>query len=230
MLRRGLFLFMPILIALGLFAVGHAAPVEQTTLVPATFPIIVTVQRSANVRSGPGTEFSIISGARAGQRLSVIGCNLDCSWYQLAEDCWIAAFLVLPEQAIAPPQVTAGLQLPTNDARLPTVVVSVPITVTGATTQTTHCPQTLAPVNTYAGPGTFYPVVDTRPAAECVAVIGRNAAGDWFQLSHGMWILAAAVLYADPIETMPVTEPTATPTPQPPSPLSTPASASEPVS
>src|SRR4051812_28176193 len=94
MVRRGLLVLLPILIALGLFAIGRAAPFKQASAQSVVFPVVVTVLKSANVRAGPGTEFAIVSGARAGEHLNVIGCSGDCSWYQLAEDCWIAAFLV----------------------------------------------------------------------------------------------------------------------------------------
>lgn len=214
MLQRGLLTFFAILLPLGIFATGHAsAPAQQrVTTQIATFPIVVTVQSSANVRSGPGTEFPIISAARPGQRLNVYGCNLDCSWYLLADNCWIAAFLVEPEQPIIP--ATGG------NGQMPNVVVSVPITVPGSPLQRIRCPQTAVDIVTYAGPATFYPVVDSRPAGECVAIVGRNTAGDWYQLSHGMWIDAAAVIYAEPLEFIPITDKIFTPTPVlPPTPI-----------
>lgn len=212
MLRRGLLLLIVVMVTLGFVAITRAAPVNHavptTPVVLTQFPTVVVVKSSANVRSGPGTEYAVISGARPGQRLSVVGCNADCSWYRLANDCWIAAFLVKPE---LPPAA-------------PTVMVSIPITIPG---QPTQCPQTNSPTTTYAGPGTFYPTVDMRPAGECVAIIGRNSAGDWYQLYRGMWIQSAAVVYADPLETMPITEPTATPTPTP-LPTNTPIPGSQP--
>src|SRR5262249_38867824 len=65
--------------------------------------------------------------------------------------------------------------------------------------------------------------VDSRPAGECVAAIGRNATGDWYQLAHGMWIHAEAIIYGDPLETIPVTDQPYTPTPVlPPTPYITP--------
>ena len=213
MFRRGFLLLLAILLTLGFFANGRAAPVEQIGPAPFAFPTNATVLSSANVRAGPGTEYAIISGARAGQTVSIVGCNIDCSWYKLAEDCWIAAFLVKPELPV-PPTPTVGV------VYIPTIVVNGAVIVPDGIPQATQCPQTNAQVNTYAGPSTFYPVVDTRPAHECVSVIGRNTPGDWFQLSHGMWIAASAILYAEPIETMPVTDriftatllPTPTPT------------------
>lgn len=243
-LFRHCLLLFSMLIPLSAFAIGHAAaPVEQLTPTPAaltpvgmTFPLVVKVLKPANVRSGPGTNYPVISGAKPGQRLTVLGCNSDCTWYQLAEDCWIAAFLVKPEapmvaqttiapQATVAPQVSMTTVVTSGLVSLPTVVVSIPVTVANTFVQTTRCPQTAIPTNTYAGPGFFFPIVDTRPAGECIAAVGRNTLGDWLQLSHGMWIEAAVIAYAEPIELLPITDRifTATPEPTPtPFPIETP--------
>jgi hypothetical protein len=228
MFRRGLLLLLPILVTFTIVVNSRAA----SSLQPTVFPILVTVQSSANLRAGPGTDFAITGGAKSGQVFYALGCNDDCSWVQLGPDCWIAAFLVAPYLPVAPV--------------IPTVNVAIPITITATLTDTflivldestpspldavgliTQCPQTREETNTYAGPSTFYPVVDTRPAGECVAVVGRNRLGDWFQLSHGMWLPATVVIYAEPIIYMPITEPTATPTPTP-LPTSTPLPGSQP--
>ena len=225
--RRGLFLLIALLVPLSAFAVGQAAaPRDQFPAIAlTTFPAVVTVVKSANVRAGPGTDFPVISGARPGQRLTVLGCNVDCTWYQLDNDCWIAAFLVKPEQPVVAPPAANVTRLPGDDLRLPTVVVSIPITAPDTTTQTTRCPQTIATVNTYAGPGTFYAVVEVLPAGTCVATVGRNALGDWVQLSKGMWLLSAAILYAEPVELLPVNDRIFTATPEPtPTPIPSPTS------
>jgi uncharacterized protein YraI len=224
MFRHGLFVLVSVLIAFSAFAGGHAAtmpgtvpgkPTAASPALPITFPAVGKVLKSANVRSGPGTNYAVISSARPGQRLNLLGCNADCSWYQLADDCWIAAFLIEVEQPTAIGAQVTTVQLPPADARLPTVVVSIPITVSDVTSQTTRCPQTMAALNVYAGPGTFYLTAGTLPAGECISVIGRNAIGDWFLLSQGFWVLAAAVLYAEPIETMPIADRFFTATPEP---------------
>jgi hypothetical protein len=142
----------------------------------------------------------------------VLGCNADCSWYELANDCWIAAFLVELEAPLPP----------TPPLALPTVVINIPVALPNPGEQPTRCPQTLGPTTTYAGPGTFYPVVDTRPAGECVAVVGRNALGDWLQLSHGMWIPTSALVFVEPIELLPITDRIFTATPEPTPTASTP--------
>ncbi len=47
-----------------------------------------------NAPAGPSTTNAIVGKAFAGQVVNIIGCNADCSWYQLADTKWIAAFLV----------------------------------------------------------------------------------------------------------------------------------------
>jgi uncharacterized protein YraI len=224
MFVRGLLVTLSILLTLGYVATSRASThanspansIEHLEPIPlTTFPVVVTVLKSANVRAGPGTEYAIISAARPGQRLNVLGCNIDCSWYLLAEDCWIAAFLAEPEQPVTTVPAFPTVAIPGN-APVPTIVVGVPITVGGTATPAVRCPQTAGDVVTYAGPATFYPVVDLRPVGECLAIIGRNAAGDWYQLVHGMWIDAGAVLYAPPIEFLPITDQIITATPPPP--------------
>jgi len=54
----------------------------------------VTVLKNANLRAGPGTSFAIVGHAKVGQVLEVIGQNANGTWYQLTNECWIAAFLV----------------------------------------------------------------------------------------------------------------------------------------
>ncbi|MEZ4863122.1 MAG: hypothetical protein R3C14_17515 [Caldilineaceae bacterium] len=52
------------------------------------------VTRAANLRTGPGLTFAIVDQARAQQKITVVACNEQCSWYRLADGKWIAAFLV----------------------------------------------------------------------------------------------------------------------------------------
>jgi|GEM_PF-4222601 len=57
----------------------------------------VTAQDS-NLRSGPGTSYSIIGGLVAGESFVIVGRNDDKSWYRIrlldGEVAWLAAFLV----------------------------------------------------------------------------------------------------------------------------------------
>jgi hypothetical protein len=49
---------------------------------------------NANLRSGPGTTFSIVGSVKAGQALDVVGRNAAGDWLRLASGEWIAARLV----------------------------------------------------------------------------------------------------------------------------------------
>jgi uncharacterized protein YraI len=171
----------------------------STTVAQPAGPRQITVQANANLRAGPGTNFAIVGRAWPGQLLPALACNADCAWVQVAVDCWIAAFLVTPQPHALPLAIDSAPSLAAT-ASLTIPATSVP----PAIVQTTRCPQTNGPVNTFAGPGIFYPVVDTRPQGECVAVVARTQAGDWFQLSHGMWLPAAVVRYAEPLRSIPV--------------------------
>jgi hypothetical protein len=47
--------------------------------------------------------------------------------------------------------------------------------------------------NLRAGPGTRYAIVASAPAGQQLALVARNAAGDWLRLENGVWIFAALV-------------------------------------
>lgn len=50
--------------------------------------------RAANLRSGPGTTFTLVGTVQMGQALAVVGRNPAGDWLQLQSGAWIAAFLV----------------------------------------------------------------------------------------------------------------------------------------
>jgi Zn-dependent protease with chaperone function len=91
MFRRLLPLFFACLLILLPYAEAHAAPVQQQQSAT-TYQAIVNT--TANIRSGPGLEYSVVTQAQAGQTLTVVACNEDCSWLKLDTGNWIAAFLV----------------------------------------------------------------------------------------------------------------------------------------
>jgi hypothetical protein len=75
------------------------------------------VTATANLRSGPGTTFSIVGRATPGQTVTLTGANADGSWQQLDSGVWIASFLVSQvsqpaagagQQAAVPPPAPAG--------------------------------------------------------------------------------------------------------------------------
>lgn len=83
---------------------------------------LVEVQRDANLRGGPGTSYAVIGGAKTGDVLEVVGQNEGGTWYQLGNDAWIAASLVV---RIAPePDAEADSGAPITPTVSPTVAPS----------------------------------------------------------------------------------------------------------
>lgn len=149
-----------------------------------------TVNRDANLRSGPGTNYTIIGKAASGQAVTLVDENDAGSWYQLAEGQWIASFLV---------NLTTGTPLPapTNAA------------ATGATAQRA--------ANLRAGPGVNYAVTGVVRSGQALELVGANADRSWLQLANGAWIAAFLVnqAAAGPATTVPAASvvPVATATP-----------------
>jgi uncharacterized protein YraI len=183
-------------------SVLQAAPRIQ----PTTFPAMGTVNAKANVRSGPGTDNGIVASASAGTSVVILACNDDCSWYQIAADRWIAAFLVDLDSATTAPAVQPN----------------------AATTTSSASATANANANIRSGPGTTYDVVGRATSGQTLTVTGRNEAGDWYQLADGTWIAAFLVdgaLGALPIVGVAATEnvaPVAAPTQVPAAPTAAP--------
>lgn len=76
------------------------------TPTPAPIYIEAIVNDVANLRDGPGTDFAIVGKVAVGERVEIAGQSENGEWYRLADDAWIAAFLVEPP--IAPPPVVAS--------------------------------------------------------------------------------------------------------------------------
>jgi hypothetical protein len=83
------------------YANVHAAPMQQESVTSRQG----VVNTTANIRSGPGTNYSVVGQAQTGQVLTVTACNEDCSWYQLDTGNWIAAFLI---DLLDPPVASPG--------------------------------------------------------------------------------------------------------------------------
>lgn len=78
--------------------------------------------RTANLRSGPGTTFPLVGTVQAGQALAVVARNPAGDWLQLQSGAWIAAFLVnrvavgLPVIGEEPPPFPAPTPVATSTA------------------------------------------------------------------------------------------------------------------
>lgn len=144
------------------------------------------VKRNANLRSGPGTSYTVTGQAAQGQMVNIVGQST--TWYQLAEGQWIAGFLVN-----------------VNSARTPTPTIA---SAANATAKQT--------ANLRAGPGTTYAISGSVVAGQQLTIVGSNANRSWLQLANGAWIAAFLVNQPDNTSsnaTVTVPRPTATPAP-----------------
>lgn len=121
------------------------------------------VNRNANLRSGPGTSYTITGQAAQGQVVNIVGQSN--TWYQLAEGQWIAAFLVNVNRASTPTPTTAA--------------------TTNATAKQA--------ANLRAGPGVNYAISGSVVAGQRLTLVGSNASRSWLQLANGAWIAAFLV-------------------------------------
>lgn len=89
-----------------------------------TSEITGTVNRDANLRSGPGTNYAIAGSAKNGDKVTIVDKNADSSWLQLSDGKWIASFLV-----------NLGLTPTANSTPVPTGVIT-PTTATASISPT----------------------------------------------------------------------------------------------
>lgn len=136
-----------------------------------------TVNDNANLRTGPGTSYTIAGAATQGTTVTIVGKDDTGEWYHLDNGQWIAAFLVdvaTPTPEAIPTATPAG-----QAAQQP---VNVPPSVVIANN-----------ANLRAGPDTTFPIVGHANVGQVLTVIAKNAEGTWYQLVDQAWIAAFLV-------------------------------------
>lgn len=103
------------------------APSQQPVLDSDTASVVIMAQNMANVRSGPGTDYAVISQLAGGFTFPVIGVSEDGGWWRLnecssplnevLEECWISA-----DPAITGAVETAGIGGQAAPGQQPTAV------------------------------------------------------------------------------------------------------------
>ena len=148
------------------------------SLTMAQTPNMGAVIRHANLRAGPGTTYPVVGAARPGQSVTIIGSNAAGDWYRLADEQWIAAFLVniTPPNSALPPTPNAPV----------TPLAATPLAAATSGTANRNA-------NLRAGPGTTYAIVGTVRSGQLLNLIGRTADGSWVQIEGGAWIAAFLV-------------------------------------
>ena len=84
--------------------------------------------KGANLRGGPGTNYRIVGGVKAGDALSIVARNTKGDWYQLANGAWIAASLA----ANAPAGLPLAAVIPIPPAAKPPPMPTAPPAVRAA--------------------------------------------------------------------------------------------------
>ena len=90
---------------------------------------------AANLRGGPGTDYSRTGSVGAGETIQLAGRSANGEWYQLADGSWIAAFLIevaenslpvveAPTDADMQSPDTAYIEAPTPTPEIPPTVTS----------------------------------------------------------------------------------------------------------
>ena len=132
-----------------------------------------------------------------------------------------------PTPTPPPPTPTPEVPTPTPAAELPTPTPNPPTSTSDPPTSTPiPKPQVVVKsnVNVRSGPGTAYPRLGTLEAGQQFDIVGRNQAGDWWQIcclaGERAWVTASLVDTAGPTDTVSVATDIpplpATPTPSPP--------------
>ena len=121
-------------------------PTRLTSLTPTPVKAITTT--GSNIRTGPGTNYSVIQVAKKGESLNIVGQNETALWYQLDSGGWISASLVNPAPEEMPIVVTpvppvvapkATATVKSTTAPQATKTIAPPATVQVATPTPTQC-------------------------------------------------------------------------------------------
>ena len=151
---------------------------------------VVTV--GSNVRSGPGTNYSVVGGLTQGTQ--VTGRYTNNNWFDMGNGRFVFGELLDAPSQPAPPAPTP----PSPPSPPPSDTVTRVVT-TGA--------------NVRSGPGTNYSIVGGL--AQGTQVTGRYTNNNWFDMGNSRFVSGG--LLADPSQPAPPTPP-APPAPQPPPP------------
>lgn len=186
------------------------APVEPPAEPTATpTPFLVVSSAVANARSGPGTDYQQVGELPQGAQLSLVARNEAGDWWQVCcvddQPVWVFNDLVTVQGSPDGIAVAANVPPPPTPTPSPTpqpeVVVANPR------------------VNVRSLPGEEAPVLGQVLNGERLSIVGRNQAGDWWQVccfqGNNVWISAEVVQAVGPLEQVALSPdlPTATPVP-----------------
>jgi uncharacterized protein YraI len=118
---------------------GSTPTIPAATQPPATATSaspLVTANLDANVRSGPGTNYSIVGGLAEGESALVTGRNAGTSWWQISYEgrsAWIANSVVTANTLAFNAPVVEAPPPPATNTPLPPTATSLPTATSGPT-------------------------------------------------------------------------------------------------
>ena len=124
----------------------------------------LTVTSDVNVRSGPGTGYSVLGIARAGQTLTATGSAEDGKWYRVTYDGKTG---YVNRKLVNASGFTAGAAAGTP-----------------APAATSGTLEVIADVNIRSGPGTGYSILNTAKAGETLEFVSHTAS-NWYEVKQG---------------------------------------------
>lgn len=157
---------------------GTAATTPEVVAAPGTggaATATVTGAGTLNVRSGPGTEFSLLSTLPDGQSVTLAGRNTDATWLQVSlpdgQLGWVSAQFVTSAVALT--------NVPVAETAVAVQNVSPAPNTGGATIGVVAVTGTL---NVRFGPGVTFTSFAALTNGENVTLEGRSADGAWIQV------------------------------------------------
>ncbi|MFZ1401043.1 MAG: SH3 domain-containing protein [Candidatus Promineifilaceae bacterium] len=182
--------YVQLTIPVGNLPIMDGSTPASSTATPAPVVNAATVSTgAANVRSGPGIGYGIVTMVNQGQTVSMLARNSISSWVKIQVNSstqgWVNTELLTPSVAIS--------SLP---------VENVPTLSTSGLVNT-------AALNVRTGPGVTYGVTAVVYQDQGVALLGRNADTSWLKvrLNDGTvgWVNAAYIETATTLNSLPIT-------------------------
>jgi len=163
-------------------------------------PTATIVTGQLNVRSGPGTEYTIIATVTQGNVVTLLGRNSDSTWAYIQTATAVIGWINAGSDYITPSVAISSLPLVTLATATPTatgVPTSTPTpTATATTISGAYATIATGALNVRSGPSLAYSAVTAVYQGNVVSLIGRNANSTWakIRLSNGTegWVNAAS--------------------------------------
>ncbi len=183
--------------------------------------VTVTVPVTANIRSTPDLNGEIAETVPGGTVLSVVGKNAANDWLLLQDGNWIAVVvfgaappdLITADETIAAALREAAANAPPTPTPLPPPPTATPTPTPTLPPFTPVSVTTTTNANLRAGPGTNFDIAGNTTLGQTVVVTARDATGGWLLLDSNSWIAVQLVQGLPAVETIPVYDPNAPPTP-----------------